>query len=254
MENIVWNYWDTGYENMPNLIKKLYEHNKQTCEKYNYELRLVTKENVKQFIPNVPAVFFDVASNFQSDYVRYNVLYLHGGIWLDSDALIYENPNKLKEKIIDNRKDMFITKVIISHYHECAVIAVRQKLLPILCFCVNYVNFTLKTKGTEMEWNDIGPETAKRVVNKYNELILVLNDSPNNYNPINFLTWANCRAIENWCKTDQNEAKNIADSIFIQNYPVILTWQIYKIQDETAQNKVLNDSNSIFYNLIHRIV
>jgi hypothetical protein len=222
------------------------------CSKYKCELKLITVENVREYIPNVPPVFFEIAPNFQSDYVRFNLLYLYGGTWLDSDALIYDDPNKTYQKLIDANKEIFVTKTNKSNYYECAFISVTQKLLPTLYFCIQYINDVLTNKPTtQMEWGEIGPETITKAYDRFKERFLILNDN-HILNPINFITWeTNVENIDVWCKPNREEAKEVATKISQNGYPVILTWRLYQLSDENIKHMVLNDSISIFYQLIN---
>jgi len=248
---IIWNYWDKGYEHMPQLIKEIYDHNKEVCSKHKCELILITVQDVREYIPNILPVFFEIAPNFQSDYVRFNLLYLYGGMWLDSDALIYDDPNKLHQKLIDAKKEIFATKTNKTEYCECAVIAVTRKLLPALYFCVQYINDVLANKPTKMGWGEIGPETITKTYIRFKEHFFILNDN-HETNPINFITWeTNEKNINSWVKETSQESKEVAIKISDHGYPVILTWRLYQLPDENVKQMVLNDPKSIFYNLIH---
>jgi mannosyltransferase OCH1-like enzyme len=87
-------YWDRGVEKMPPMIRYIYNHNLKQSQKYNFKLVLITDENVKEYFKPHQR-FFDLASNFKSDIVRYNVLDIYGGIWLDTDIIITKDLNLL---------------------------------------------------------------------------------------------------------------------------------------------------------------
>ena len=57
-----------------------------------------------------------------------------------------------------------------------------------------------------------------------------------------------------WYKENESEALIVANSIKKYNYPIIITWTLYRIKDvsdEKINEMVIIDKKSIFYHLIN---
>ena len=90
----VFQYWDSGFDGMPDFIKTIYKHNFDICEKNNVRLVLITDENITDYITPHPR-FKSLAHNHKSDMTRYYVLHKYGGFWLDTDVIIIKDLNIL---------------------------------------------------------------------------------------------------------------------------------------------------------------
>lgn len=60
---------------------------------------LVTDENVRELIPDIPEEYFRLPySAAKSDFIRYAVLYHHGGVYIDFDMLTVKDVDNIVEK------------------------------------------------------------------------------------------------------------------------------------------------------------
>lgn len=86
----IWIFWWQGEETMPPIVKSCYKSVLKNSE--DHPVILITEKNVKDYI-NVPQYIYDKIENKKmtlthfSDILRENLLYKHGGIWMD--ATIY---------------------------------------------------------------------------------------------------------------------------------------------------------------------
>ena len=73
-----------------------------------YNIILITHENIKNYVNDIPEYFYDLCPAHQADFVRVNVICDYGGIWLDSDTLVLDSLDSLFD-FIDNN-DGFLIK------------------------------------------------------------------------------------------------------------------------------------------------
>lgn len=61
---------------------------------------LVTDENVREIIPDIPEEYFSLPyPAAKSDFIRYAVLYHHGGVYIDFDMLTVKDVDEIVEKV-----------------------------------------------------------------------------------------------------------------------------------------------------------
>lgn len=86
----IWIFWWQGEETMPPVVKSCYKSVLNNAE--GHPVILITEKNVKDYI-NIPQYIYDKIESKKmtlthfSDILRENLLYEHGGIWMD--ATIY---------------------------------------------------------------------------------------------------------------------------------------------------------------------
>lgn len=243
-------YWDTGELGMKPLIKSIYLNNKKVSEKYGYKLELITKKNIHNYI-DVPKRFYEVKSNFQSDICRYYILDKYGGIYMDTDIILYNNMDKLLNKL-DNKDMLFLEEF--TNKIGCAFIIAKKNTLA-SNFCKKYVENILNSKKN-FYWTIIGPDTIEECYKKFKNNIILLTNKDKINKSINFFDWRKEVGKETniWYKKNENEAIQIANNIKKYNYPIIITWTLYRIKDVSdtkINNMVMNDRKSIFYHLIN---
>ena len=96
----IWMYW----ENIPNKHKPKYlDLCYQTVIKnnqHNFKIHLLDENNYQFYLPNLRKDLDERLSIPQKvDYIRYNLLYYYGGIWLDADTIVINNLSPLIEKL-----------------------------------------------------------------------------------------------------------------------------------------------------------
>jgi len=96
----IWMYW----ENKPGKTKPIYL---DLCYKTiikncpRFKIHLLDQNTVKNFLPNMRP---DLSSKLEripmkTDYIRYNLLYHYGGIWLDSDIIVFKDLSDIIKKL-----------------------------------------------------------------------------------------------------------------------------------------------------------
>ena len=99
LPNYIWMYW----ENKPNMTKYPYL---DLCYKTilknspNFEIRLLDKKSVKKYIPDLRDDINKCMNIPQkTDYIRLKLLYMYGGIWIDSDTIMINDLMPLLKKL-----------------------------------------------------------------------------------------------------------------------------------------------------------
>jgi len=141
----VYQYWDKGEDSMPPIIKYIYDHNLSLSLKHNFELVLLTKNNIREYIDNIDDDFFNLQPNHQSDICRFNILHQYGGIWLDSDIIILKNIGKQYENFCKSNYEM-ILDIEFDNKIGCAAIYSKKN-----CDCTNYSMNYLSSKNNQIK-------------------------------------------------------------------------------------------------------
>lgn len=98
----IWLYWhDT---NPPEIVKRCYE--KIIKLHPDYDIYFLNDSNVSKYIPEYD-VFSIKSLPLRSDYIRLNLLYKFGGIWLDSSILIFEKLDFYLNLLNKNNSNFF---------------------------------------------------------------------------------------------------------------------------------------------------
>ena len=234
-ENNVFLYWvGNDYKLIKILRKLIYLHSNNSL---NYTVHLINKENINNYIKNVPDYFNDLLPAHQADFVRVNVICDYGGIWLDSDTLVMDNLNRLFD-IIKNKDGFFILEnnenlsngVFGSKPNTKLMIEWKKQILIIL-----------NNKNKNINWTEIGGHLLDTIKNNnpdyYNNYEL-FNGLDNMY-PIN---WNNCveeminKPYENY-KTFERDFQPV----------LILVNTVYKELDKYSETEILDGKFPLNY-------
>tara|TARA_B100001093_G_scaffold478258_1_gene506257 strand:- start:2251 stop:3036 length:786 start_codon:yes stop_codon:yes gene_type:complete len=244
----VFQYWDSGFDGMPDFIKTIYKHNFDICEKNNVRLVLITDENITDYITPHPR-FKSLAHNHKSDMTRYYVLHKYGGFWLDTDVIIIKDLNILHNSICKYEamiepECMWDGRIKLG----CASLYIKKQS-KVSKFCVDYVNNILNTYG-QLGWDNIGPVTIEKLYVKHFKLIKLTS-----YRKIktgcNFISWLENPGVnkENWLLECKNCAKLKAESLVDNDSCFyVVTWTIYRknnIEDGLIKT-VFDNKRSVF--------
>jgi hypothetical protein len=243
-------YWDKGYEKMPDMIKYIYNHNVSISKKYNFEIVLITDENVNKYI-NVPPMFNNLEPNYKSDIVRIYCLHKYGGFWVDTDVIIIKDLNKPWNNMVSNERHA-ILDIELNSKIGCATMAMLANSKTSR-FCFNYINVLLESHDMQknIKWDFLGPANVKLLYLTMPEQI-ILNNYETVKNGCNFFTWADKPGFNKskWLLETDVLAKEFADKINNNpNCSYIITWTIYNKNDITDNivNFVFNNPKSVFY-------
>lgn len=252
MQNIpklIWVFWDKGYEKMPPLIKEIYENNIIICKKYNYQFNLITLENINNYLCIPDRVYHLEFIQQQSDYIRYNLIYKYGGLWLDSDFIIFSNPDALFNLLID--KQLLIMEEFCGKIGNAVLLA--QKETSVLKLILEHLENEIYRQ--DLYWGSLGPDLIMWIQNVAKDDIYIITGEITEKS-MNIAGWQYTPGmnIESWYKNSIEEAKKIAQQIITFQIPIIGTWTIYRIHNEMVGlnmiKMVLYDEKSIFSHLL----
>jgi len=234
-------FWD-DLNNMPPLLKYIYNHNVKVSLYYNFKLILITNDNITDYV-NVPERFWSLENEFKSEIVRFLILNKYGGIWLNPEIIIIKDLNKLYEEFINSNK-----KVMLSTEFEERISIHSIIMLPNTIYsnyCVNYMINILNTINNIM-WDDIAYNTLKSLYDSYSESILLKKN-------IDLVCWNQNPGIfkDNWIKNEDDIIKLGNIIMDNSNYYYITTSTIYTNIDDI--NLVFNNNSSIFSYVIKKV-
>lgn len=161
-------YWDhkPGFTSAPEYIQLCWESIHKHCGE-DFDIHTVTTENVKQFLPNISNSFFDIAQiNNKSNFLRYTLLKEYGGIWLDSDLILFQSLKPMLE-LLTKEIDLVATASPTLRYGEpeCGIL-VSKKGGAVITKAVAIIEhaLSLRSPGHVFQWGSLGPATIRQAI------------------------------------------------------------------------------------------
>jgi hypothetical protein len=97
--NVIWQYWETRGEK-PRYIDGLHEIAKRNS---GVEVILVTPQTLADYLPDLEPEILGVAElAHKADMIRTRLVMRHGGMWLDSDAVVLSDLNWLFDLLAEH--------------------------------------------------------------------------------------------------------------------------------------------------------
>ena len=98
-ERIVWQYWENSdtYPNSIPYIDLCHETvDLHQTDGKGYKVIRLNDKNYHEYIDDINPFIFNLKESEnqlaqKADYIRAKLLYKHGGIWLDSDAIVFRD-------------------------------------------------------------------------------------------------------------------------------------------------------------------
>lgn len=84
---VVWAYWKGAAP--PLLIQRCFANWRRTNP--GYDIRVLDDDSVRTWLADIPAVLDRVSPAKRADWIRLELLRLHGGIWVDASTLLSES-------------------------------------------------------------------------------------------------------------------------------------------------------------------
>lgn len=161
-------YWDNppGQTGPPAYIELCWDSIRKHCGE-DFDIHLVTTENVKQFLPNISDMFFQIAQiNNKSNFLRYTLLKELGGIWLDSDLILFKSLKPMLELLTDEI-DLVSTASPTLRYGEpeCGFL-LSSPQGGVITKAVSVIEYALglHPPGHIFKWGSLGPGTIRQAV------------------------------------------------------------------------------------------
>ena len=98
--NKIWLYWENENNSVkPEYLNLCYKTVLKNCSK-NFKIHLLNEKTVYDYLPELRK---DINKKLllpqKTDYIRYNLLYNYGGIWLDSDIIVLNDLSIIIDKL-----------------------------------------------------------------------------------------------------------------------------------------------------------
>lgn len=126
-----------------------------------YNVHLVTPENIKSYIKDLPECFDRLYVSYKADYVRVYLIQKYGGIWLDSDTLVVDKLDILFEHL--EKANGFLVRQDDGAICNGIFGSVAQTEL--LNRWLHEMNSILKQKGERISWGEIGNDILTNLHN-----------------------------------------------------------------------------------------
>jgi hypothetical protein len=106
-ERIVWQYWENSdtYPNSIPYIDLCHETvDLHQTDGKGYKVIRLNDKNYHEYIDDINPFIFNLKESEnqlaqKADYIRAKLLYKHGGIWLDSDAIVFRDLDMIFDKL-----------------------------------------------------------------------------------------------------------------------------------------------------------
>jgi hypothetical protein len=90
---IIWMYWENvPGKSRPPYLDLCYKSVLKNCS-HQFTVILITADNVYEYLPHLRTDLDSKLPNIpmKTDYIRYQLMYHHGGIWLDFDTIVVKD-------------------------------------------------------------------------------------------------------------------------------------------------------------------
>ncbi len=202
-----------------------------------YNVILITPKNINKYLDNIPEYFYNLLPAHQADYVRVNIIYKYGGIWLDSDTLVLDSLDSLFD-IID-KKDGFLIKE--NNVRLSNGIFGSKKGTQMMKKWKDNLKIKLDSRKENMEWDEIGNSMLENMFNLNPSLFknYKIFQGLENLYPVN---WNNC--VTEFINKPYDNYKNI-----IREYQplIVLVNSVYKELENRTVGDILNGNKPINY-------
>jgi mannosyltransferase OCH1-like enzyme len=202
-----------------------------------YKVNLITDKNIGEYIKTFPDCFSKLCPAHQADFVRVNVIYEYGGIWLDSDTVVIDKLDSLFD-LIENKNGFFINHV---ENDLCNTIFGSRKHTLLMKEWKNKINETLDVKKENIQWCDIGSLLLNNMFNSNKDLYdnYIIFNGLDNLIPVRWDF-----ATNEYLDQPYDNYKNI-----VKDYQplVCLFNSVYKKIEEKTESEILNGNMPLNY-------
>jgi len=163
----IWIYWDNKpNQQTPDYIKLCWETIRKACDN-DFSINLITTENVKQFLPDIKDGFFQISQiNNKSNYLRYKLLYEYGGIWLDSDLILFQNLKPLLDHLTDDIDLIATASPEYPYGQPESGFLISKPKGKVITKALELIEkkFNSKPPGYVFQWGSMGPSIIRQAV------------------------------------------------------------------------------------------
>jgi len=159
-QKIIWQYWETR-DFKPRYIDGLLEIARRVG---GVEIVLVTPENLGAYLPNLEDAIHGIANlAHKADMIRTRLVKRHGGMWLDSDAIVLRDLNGFFDLLEEHE--------FVGFNNGCRL-ASERPWVRVCCFLSRPEGTIIsewvrrqhaKLEQTKFRWSEIGAEMLNAV-------------------------------------------------------------------------------------------
>ena len=213
-------YWEGPEFSLITLLRRIiYKFSKNN---ENYKVFFLNDSNISHYI-DIPSEYSSLAVNHKSDFIRANIIYKYGGIWLDSDTLVMSDLSSLFEII--GRKNGFLIKQ--NNDIVCTGVFGSKSKTGFLKEWKIRIDQRIKKK--RLAWDEIGPVMVHS--------IHLQTDTTNNYEIFNGLdnvypvNWNIC--VEHFLNKERHHYQTLEREY--QPFIILVNSVYRKLKDKTEE-------------------
>lgn len=228
-------YWIEKEFKLISILRNLiYLHSKNGK---GYEVNLITDDNIKEYIKEIPIYFNNMNPSQKADFVRVNVICDYGGIWLDSDTLVLNSLDSLFD-LIEKKNGFFIKENNVSLIN--GVFGSRPNT-EIMKKWKLKIRELIDCKKEKLRWTELGSSILKNIYNSDKTLYdnYEIFQGLDNIYPVN---WINC--VKEFIDEPYENYKTI-----IREYQplIVLVNSVYKKLENKSDQEILCGNMPINY-------
>jgi hypothetical protein len=154
LSRVIWQYWETNSDGKPAFVDGLHAIARGNAK---VEVILVTPETLDRYISDIPPDLLSISQlAHKADMIRALLVERHGGIWLDSDAIVL--------RPLDWILDLLDTHEFVG-FNDSGTLAEGRPWVRVNCFASRAGGEVIsewvrqqhaKFPRTEYEWEEIG--------------------------------------------------------------------------------------------------
>lgn len=98
----IWMYWEND---IPEFVEKCIDRMRE--KNPDYEVFVLNPDNVKQYSQIDFSLLKDATAQQKADLLRFDLMYRHGGIWLDASIILYDSLDWISDIMQKNKTENF---------------------------------------------------------------------------------------------------------------------------------------------------
>jgi mannosyltransferase OCH1-like enzyme len=166
-KNNLWLYWeDTDDKKRPSYIDLCIKTVCKHCEEF-FEINMTNDKNIKNYVDLHENLNNVKEIAHKADYIRYKLLYEHGGIWLDCDMIVMKSLSSINKMISDHDFVIRGTEKALS----INFIGSNKNNI-ILKECILEIEKKLSRNQFSFNWSEIGSDLITKVSKNHKKMVL----------------------------------------------------------------------------------
>lgn len=98
----IWMYWEND---IPEFVEKCIDRMRE--KNPDYQVFVLNPDNVNQYSQIDFILLKDATAQQKADLLRFDLMYRHGGIWLDASIILYDSLDWISDIIVEHKTENF---------------------------------------------------------------------------------------------------------------------------------------------------